>query len=59
MMAAEEKLEDLLDGAPLSSPDDETYAAFVMASRFVVRKLKLQPGDQAIIVNGRVRLSSS
>lgn len=43
---------DVLAGASPSALDD---AAFVQASRRVLRELKLQPGEQALVVNGRVR----
>ena len=43
-------LEELLDGAPLVAPDE-----FVRASRYVLRALKVAPGENALIVNGRVR----
>lgn len=40
----------------VSSEGEETYEAYVMADPFVVKKLRLAPGQQALVVNGRVRV---
>ena len=42
-----------LDALAADMTDD---TAFVRGSRFVVRDLKLQPGEHALVVNGRVCL---
>ena len=47
-------LEELLDGAPLVAPDE-----FIRASRYVLRALKVAPGENVLLVNGRVRQIST
>ncbi|KAJ6626996.1 glycosyltransferase family 24 protein [Mycena sp. CBHHK59/15] len=46
--------DDLIDGVGISgySPDD--YAKYLKSSRLIARDLQLAPGQQALIVNGRV-----
>ncbi|EKM57416.1 glycosyltransferase family 24 protein [Phanerochaete carnosa HHB-10118-sp] len=44
-------IDEILDGASLAALDDDP---FVRASRFLLRELKLAPGAQAVVVNGRV-----
>lgn len=39
--------------------DEEVYATFVKSSRLVARELHVSPGEQALIVNGRVSVSLS
>ncbi|KAJ7513036.1 glycosyltransferase family 24 protein [Mycena galericulata] len=46
--------EDLTDGVGLSGYSAEEYDKFVRSSRLVVRQLQLAPGQQALVVNGRV-----
>ncbi|KIP02024.1 glycosyltransferase family 24 protein [Phlebiopsis gigantea 11061_1 CR5-6] len=42
-------LEELLDGAPLIVPDE-----FISASRYLLRALRVAPGETVLVVNGRV-----
>ena len=37
-----------------ATEDQEAHRAFIQASQFVLRKLKLDEGEQALLVNGRV-----
>ncbi len=37
----------------------EEYEKYLTACRLVIRQLDLKPGEQALIVNGRVRISSN
>ncbi|KAJ7136717.1 glycosyltransferase family 24 protein [Mycena epipterygia] len=46
--------DDLTDGVGISGYSAEDYARFVKSSRLVARDLQLAPGEQALIVNGRV-----
>lgn len=46
----------ITEGIKLGS-DPEVHTAFLTTSRLFAREAGLQPGEQAIIVNGRVRLS--
>jgi hypothetical protein len=39
--------------------DTEVYTRFVTSSRLVARELHIAPGEQTLIVNGRVRVSPS
>lgn len=43
-------LEELLDGAPLIIPDE-----FIRASIYLLRALRVAPGETVLVVNGRVR----
>jgi UDP-glucose:glycoprotein glucosyltransferase len=36
-------------------PDPQAYTAFLTTSRLLAREVGLQPGEQAVLVNGRVR----
>ena len=40
--------EEVFDGR------DQSYVEFLLASRFFTRELKIAPGDNALVVNGRV-----
>ncbi|KAJ6562664.1 glycosyltransferase family 24 protein [Mycena capillaripes] len=48
------KDEDLTDGVGLSGYSSEDYNRFVHSSRLVARDLQLAPGDQALVINGRI-----
>ena len=54
--SADGALGDIFGGALVAdaSEDKENYEEFVRASQFIVRKMKLAPGEQALVVNGRV-----
>ena len=56
VMSADGPLLDLFSGALIADIADngDTVQHFVKASQFLVRKLKLTPGDRALVVNGRV-----
>ena len=43
--------EEVFDGR------DQSYVEFLSASRFFTRELKIAPGDNALVVNGRVQLT--
>ncbi|GJF00041.1 glycosyltransferase family 24 protein [Phanerochaete sordida] len=51
VLSAGSPLDDVLEGASLAALDDEPFAR---ASRFLLRELKVAPGAQLVIVNGRV-----
>jgi len=46
--------DDLTGGVGLSGYSAEEYDRFVRSSRLVARELQLAPGQQALVVNGRV-----
>ncbi|KAJ7608670.1 UDP-glucose:glycoprotein glucosyltransferase-domain-containing protein [Roridomyces roridus] len=46
--------DDLTDGVGLAGYSAEDYDKFVKSSRLVARELQLAPGQQALVVNGRV-----
>lgn len=52
VLSADESLKDVFNEELV---DQIAYQQFTRASKFIVRKLKLDGGDQAIIMNGRVR----
>lgn len=43
----------IAEGIPLQS-DPQAHTAFLTTSRLLAREVGLQPGEQAILVNGRV-----
>ncbi|KAJ7222294.1 UDP-glucose:glycoprotein glucosyltransferase-domain-containing protein [Mycena pura] len=45
---------DLTDGVGISGYSANDYVAFVTSSRLVARELQLEPGQQALLVNGRI-----
>jgi UDP-glucose:glycoprotein glucosyltransferase len=47
-------LQELTNGVVPSDFNQSAYAQYVKSSRLVARELQLQPGEQALIVNGRV-----
>ncbi|PCH34985.1 glycosyltransferase family 24 protein [Wolfiporia cocos MD-104 SS10] len=51
VISAEDSLDDILSGTVLT---DAEYDEFVTASRLIAREVGLAPGDQAVVVNGRV-----
>ncbi len=51
VLSADESLKDILNEKLV---DQIAYQQFVRASKFIVRKLKLDGGDQAIVMNGRL-----
>ncbi len=57
VLSAEGLSDDALRDALLPDMTEETedYQQFVEASRFVLRDLKIGPGEQVVIMNGRVR----
>jgi transcriptional regulator of nitric oxide reductase len=46
----------ITEGIKLQS-DPQAHTAFLTKSRLVAREAGLRPGEQAVIVNGRVRFS--
>ena len=52
---SDSEIEDILADLPGS---EEAYVKYLNACRLIVRKLELKPGEQAVIVNGRVSCSS-
>ncbi|GJE88514.1 Thioredoxin-like domain-containing protein [Phanerochaete sordida] len=50
-LSAESVLDDVLEATSLAALDDEP---FPRASRFILRELKIAPGAQLVVVNGRV-----
>ncbi|KAH9887933.1 glycosyltransferase family 24 protein [Cubamyces lactineus] len=48
---SDSEIEDILADLPGS---EEAYVKYLNACRLIVRKLELKPGEQAVIVNGRV-----
>ena len=56
VMSADGPLLELFSGALIAdvADDRETVEHFMKASQFLVKKLKLAPGEQALVVNGRV-----
>ena len=51
LFSVDESLQDIFNDDLV---DEVAYRQFVQASEFIVRKLKLSIGEQAIVVNGRV-----
>lgn len=51
VLPAAGSLDDILHEGTLSNKE---YDDYVRSSRLIVRDLKLEPGEQALIVNGRV-----
>jgi UDP-glucose:glycoprotein glucosyltransferase len=47
-------LQDLAGGVAIGDFSVAAYARYVKSSRLVARELQLSPGEQALIVNGRV-----
>jgi UDP-glucose:glycoprotein glucosyltransferase len=47
------KMEDLTDRVGIAGYSAEEYEAFVRSRRLVARELRLAPGAQALVVNGR------
>ncbi|KAJ6624174.1 hypothetical protein B0H10DRAFT_1943373 [Mycena sp. CBHHK59/15] len=46
--------DDLMDGVGISGYSPDNYAKYLKSSRLIARDLQLAPGQQALIVNGRV-----
>lgn len=57
-MSQEETLSELTGGVAVSDFEPESYAKYVKTSRLVTRELQLTPGQQALVVNGRVGVIS-
>jgi UDP-glucose:glycoprotein glucosyltransferase len=55
MLAEDGKLRESVWEAQQIIADAVDDSAFVRGSRFMLRELKVQPGELALIVNGRVR----
>lgn len=47
-------LDELLAGTVMSGSGSDMYDHFIRSSEVLVKLLKLAPGDQALVVNGRV-----
>lgn len=56
-LSGEGVLRELTGGVALGDMDSDAYAQYVRSSRLVVRELQLAPGEQALILNGRVSIS--
>ncbi|KAJ6586424.1 glycosyltransferase family 24 protein [Mycena vulgaris] len=46
--------DDLTEGVGIAGYSSDDYATFVRSSRLVARELQLVPGQQAVVINGRV-----
>ncbi|KAJ7485860.1 glycosyltransferase family 24 protein [Mycena latifolia] len=53
-LAKDTEKEDLTEGVGISGYSAGEYAAFVRSGRLVARELQLTPGQQGLVVNGRV-----
>lgn len=51
VISSEGTLDDILGGSIL---EDAEYEAYLKSSRLMAHELRLAPGEQAVIVNGRV-----
>jgi UDP-glucose:glycoprotein glucosyltransferase len=47
-------LNEFVRKVPLSDFDYEAYTQYVKSSRLIARELQLHPGEQALLMNGRV-----
>ncbi|KAH9930812.1 glycosyltransferase family 24 protein [Amylocystis lapponica] len=54
VISPEGSLDDMLDGALLDDGGREAYEGFVKSCRLIARELEFAPGEQGLIVNGRV-----
>ena len=54
VITSPETFEDILDEPLSDGTEEDLYEKYVRSSRLFARELKLSPGQQVLVVNGRV-----
>jgi hypothetical protein len=54
VLAADGILKEVMGGISIDQVDASLYSSYVVASAVLVGKLDLEPGDTAVLMNGRV-----
>ncbi|KAI0028565.1 glycosyltransferase family 24 protein [Vararia minispora EC-137] len=54
LLKSRETLQEIMSGVSADAVDQEVYAAYVRQSKLIAQRLGLEPGEIAVLVNGRL-----